>query len=131
MVRSIKILSLLFLAILLFQSYGLGTLQTNFHDNRILFHQTFTEGLMAFFRPMSVYSTWGAFNILYPIFALGWIYMIFMFFRKVKIQSWQFVFFIIVMVVFSYFGYINCMSRYREVITPIMLLAIFQNENIF
>ena len=129
--KSLKILCLLFLAMLLFQSWGLGLLQTNFHDNAVIYKHTFTDGLMAFFRPMSVYSVWDRMNWIYPLAAACYCYMIFMFFRKVKILSWQFTFFVIVMVVFSYFGYTNCMSRYREVLMPMILLTIFKNENSF
>lgn len=127
--KYVKILSLLFLIILLFQSWGMGLLQTNFHDNAVLYKHSFTDGLMAFFRPMSIYSVWDKLNFLFPILAFTWIWIIFMFIRRVKIKSWQFAFFIIITLTFSYIGYWGCMVRFRDILTPMVLLTIFGKTN--
>jgi hypothetical protein len=119
--KNIKILILLFLAILLFQSYGGGILKFNFTPRH-----SFTEGFMAFWRPcflMQVYA-----NFLYPIFAVGYLIIMVKFIRRVKFTSWQFVFLLIVCITLSIIETVNAMTKVRDILIPIILLGAF-NEN--
>jgi hypothetical protein len=124
--KNIKILCLLFLAILIFQSPGTSIIQYN-----LAFKHSFTDGFMYFLRPTFIIQVW--LNCLYPLYFISYVIMMFLFIRKVKVNSWQFIFCAIVCLVFSVIGNLYSMNRFHDLLIPIVLLTIFkkhENNNI-
>ncbi|MDR3609555.1 MAG: hypothetical protein P4L27_03225 [Ignavibacteriaceae bacterium] len=122
--KDFKKIVLMFLVILPFQSFGGGMMQYNFTQRF-----TFTQGLMEFFRPLFIYSVWDKLAFVFPLFAFGYIVLIFMFIRKVEIVSWDFLFCIVVVIVYAHSGSWGTMSRYRDIMTPLILLTVFNEDS--
>lgn len=106
---------LLFIPFLLFQSYGIGLLKFN-----LRVHQSFTNGLMAFWRPEFIFQIWT--YIFYPLYAIGYCILAFFFLRKIRLDSWQFLFVFISMIAFSIIVGSVAMIKYRDMVVPVMLL---------
>jgi hypothetical protein len=119
--KSLKILTLLSLTILLFQSFGGGLLSYNF-----TIRHSFTDGLMAFWRPVFIFQAWT--NLLYIPYSIGYCVLLFYFVRKVEIESWQMIFLLVVMVVFAKIGYVYAVYKFRDMLIPIMLLTALRGK---
>jgi hypothetical protein len=117
----LKNVSMLFIPFLLFQSYGGGILRYN-----MKMKHPFTEGWMNFWKPEFIFQAWT--NIFYPIYAIAFTILVFAFIRRVKINSWQFVFVIIVSITFSLIANLSAIIKFRDMIIPVMLLVVFEEK---
>jgi len=119
--KSVMKVCAMFLPFLLFQSYGIGLLKFNLRP-----HQSFTEGLIAFWRPEFIFQIWT--NIFYPLYAIGYCVLVFSFLRKVRVGSWQFLFVFVSMIVFSVIVGAMAMIKFRDIIVPIMLIVALEEK---
>ncbi len=120
--KDIIVTVILLVIIALFQSYGSGVLLYNFKLKHSL-----TEGFMQFIRPVFIFQSFT--NIIYPVYAIGFIILVVMFIRKVKFKSFCFYFSFIVTVIYSLFGSLGSMFRFRDLLIPIMLMVVCENTN--
>jgi hypothetical protein len=120
--NDIKLTIILLAVVGLFQSYGNGVLSYNFQ-----IRHSFTEGFIYFIRPTFIFQSFT--NIIYPVYAIGFIILVVMFTRKVKFKSFYFYFSFIVTVIYSLFGSLGSMFRFRDLLIPIMLMVVCENTN--
>ena len=120
MKNNIILTVILLFIVALFQSYGSGLLLYNFQ-----LRHSFTEGFMSFIRPVFIFQSFT--NIIYPVYAIGFILLLIAFIRKIKFNSYHFYFSFIVTIVYSCFGSLGSMFRFRDILIPIMLMVVYEN----